>query len=174
MERNGKLYEGKYQPLISKKTFDDAQAVMSGFSRPRAKSDTLFFPLRGFLTCEMCGCMLTASLKKGHQYYYCTNGKGSCTAHKKYMREEYLYEKVGDLFKGLAFTERKIELMYQAAKATRALTAENESHLLHVYGDLVQTVEPITKKAPIVTAITMPVTFPPTYMLASMMQSRNG
>ena len=117
MERDGKLYEGKYKPLISKKTFDDAQEVMSGFSRPRAKSNTLFFPLRGFLTCETCGCMLTASLKKGHQYYYCTNGKGKCTAHKKYMREEYLYEKVGDLFKNLAFTERKIELMYQAAKS---------------------------------------------------------
>jgi len=33
------------------------------------------------------------------------------------MRENDLYEKVGDLFKSLAFTERKIELMYRAAKA---------------------------------------------------------
>jgi hypothetical protein len=117
MERDGKLYEGKHPALISKKIFDEAQAVMSGFSRPRAKSNTLFFPLRGFLKCESCGCMLTASLKKGHQYYYCTNGKGSCTAHKKYMRENDLYVLLGNLFKNLAFSERKIELMYQAAKA---------------------------------------------------------
>lgn len=120
MERDGKLYEGKYQPLIAKKTFDAAQEVMSGFSRPRAKSNILFFPLRGFLTCEKCGCMLTASLKKGHQYYYCTNGKGSCTAHKKYMREDSLYKLVGGLFENLAFSERKIELMYKAAKTKAA------------------------------------------------------
>ncbi|MFA6519597.1 MAG: recombinase family protein [Candidatus Paceibacterota bacterium] len=35
MERDGKLYEGKYKPLISKKTFDDAQEVMSGFTTAR-------------------------------------------------------------------------------------------------------------------------------------------
>jgi len=121
MERDGKVYEGKYQPLISKKTFEDAQLVMQGFSRPRAKSNILFFPLRGFLTCEKCGCMITASLKKGHQYYYCTNGKKTCTAHKKYLREDDLYKVVGNIFKSLAFTERKIELMYRAAKAQAEL-----------------------------------------------------
>lgn len=89
---------------------------MSGASRPRAKTDTTLFPLRGFLKCESCGCMLTASLKKGHQYYYCTNGRGSCDAHKTYLRENALYALVGDLFASLHFSERKIELMYEAAR----------------------------------------------------------
>ena|GEM_PF-1254866 len=132
MERDGKLYEGKHQPLVSKKMFDEAQAVMSGFSRPRAKSNTLFFPLRGFLKCETCGCMLTASLKKGHHYYYCTNGKGSCPAHKKYLREKVLYKLMGNLFKKLAFSERKIELMYRAAKAEAERNGSESIHNLEV------------------------------------------
>jgi len=117
MERDGKLYEGKYAPLISKDTFDKAQEIMHGASRPRSKSNELFFPLRGFLFCDSCGCTLTSSLKKGHQYYYCTNGRGKCEAHKTYLREYRLYDQLGEVFTSLHFSERKIELMYQAAKA---------------------------------------------------------
>lgn len=114
MERDGKYYQGKYQALISKETFDKAQDVMNGRSHPRPQR--LFFPLRGFMKCENCGCALTASLKKGHHYYYCTGNREGCNEHKRYMRETYLYEKVAVIFDGIAFSERKIELMYQAAK----------------------------------------------------------
>jgi DNA invertase Pin-like site-specific DNA recombinase len=114
MERDGKYYNGNHQPLVSKDIFDQAQDVMHYRIHP--KPQHLFFPLRGFLTCETCGCALTASLKKGHQYYYCTNGKQKCDEHKGYMRETYLYEKVSNLFEMLDFSERKIEIMYQAAK----------------------------------------------------------
>ena len=114
MERDGKLYEGKHQALISKDTFDKAQDVMHGRSHPRPKR--LFFPLRGFLKCDNCGCALTATLKKGHHYYYCTGNREHCQEHKSYMRENYLYEKVSKIFEDIHFSERKIELMYQAAK----------------------------------------------------------
>lgn len=114
MEREGKYYQGKHLPLISKETFDRAQDVMNNRTRPR--SQTLFFPLRGFLSCESCGCTLTSSLKKGHHYYYCTNGKQKCDEHKSYMRETYLYEIISELLGNIGFSERKIELMYQAAK----------------------------------------------------------
>ena len=87
---------------------------MEGNSRPRPKR--LFFPLRGFLTCASCGCLLTASIHKGHQYYYCTNGKGNCKQHKVYLREDDAYKLVANLFDDLIFTDRKIELMYRAAK----------------------------------------------------------
>ena len=114
MVREGKYYEGKHQPLISKYTFDKAQEVLSDHSRPKPKR--LFFPLRGFLKCESCGCALTASLKKGHHYYYCTNGKQNCDEHKSYLRENDIYTTIAEVFDTLAFTERKIEIMYQAAK----------------------------------------------------------
>jgi site-specific DNA recombinase len=114
MVRDGKSYIGKHEPLISRTLFDKAQAVTQQKTRPRPK--TLFFPLRGFLTCESCGCSLTASLKKGHHYYYCTNGKQICDEHKSYMREKYLYEKVADVLSEIHFDEGLVEIMYEAAK----------------------------------------------------------
>ena len=114
MQRDGKLYEGKHPPLISKSLFDKIKEVSNMRSRPRPKR--LFFPLRGFLSCGNCGCVITASVKKRHQYYYCTNGKGNCEEHKSYMRETYLYEKIADLFENLVISEERIELTYEAAK----------------------------------------------------------
>jgi len=114
MERNGKYYEGKHTPLINRKTFENAQELFLGRSRPRPKK--LFFPLRGFLKCENCGCAITASLKKGHHYYYCTGNRDNCNERKNYMREIYLYNEIAPILESIDFTERKIELMYQAAK----------------------------------------------------------
>lgn len=114
MLSNEKLYRGNHTPLISQETFDRAQEVVSGRLRPRPKSQ--FFPLRGFLTCESCGCMLTASLKKGHQYYYCTNGKGVCDAHKRYIRENTMYPIVASVLETIRFDEKVIDIMYKAAK----------------------------------------------------------
>jgi site-specific DNA recombinase len=114
MEKDGKYYQGIHEPLISKEVFDKAKDVMTG--RIHSKTQKLFFPLRGFLKCENCGCALTASLKKGHHYYYCTNGKQKCDEHKSYLRENYLYEVISNVFEDLHFSERKIELMIRAAK----------------------------------------------------------
>ena len=61
-------------------------------------------------------CMLTASKKKGHDYYYCTNGKGKCAEHTKYMRSEFLDTLVADKFKNLQIDEELVEMAYEAAK----------------------------------------------------------
>ena len=114
MPSNGKYYEGNHTPLISKALYDKVQNVMHSKSRPRTQKH--FFPLRGFLSCETCGCNLTASLKKGHQYYYCTNGKGGCEEHKSYLREQALYGIIGEILGNLKLSDRKIELMYKAAQ----------------------------------------------------------
>ncbi len=114
MERDGKSYLGKHEQLISKELFDASKAISNGTSRPRGK--TLFFPLRGILQCEVCGCALTASLKKGHQYYYCTNGKGKCEQHRAYLREIHLHEQVANVLDLIHFDEELIEISYLAAR----------------------------------------------------------
>jgi site-specific DNA recombinase len=114
MEKLGHCQIGNHVPLISKEVFDKAQQVAESKTRPRPQ--TLFFPLRGFLKCASCGCALTASLKKGHQYYYCTNGKGTCTEHKTYLRENTLYPIFAEILGNLAFSPKKIDLAYKALK----------------------------------------------------------
>ena len=88
--------------------------VLSGKTRPRPQ--THFFPLRGFASCYICGCSYTASLKKGHAYYYCTNGKGNCEQHKKYLTDKKTDELVAKTFEEIKFDQEDIEIAYLAAK----------------------------------------------------------
>jgi len=114
MVKDGRYYEGKHEPLISKTLYDQAHEVLSGNSH--SKRQKLFFHLRGLLTCANCGCMLTASKKKGHDYYYCTNGKRKCEEHKKYLRSEMIDKYVADIFSKPQFDKELVELAYRAAK----------------------------------------------------------
>ncbi|EKD23725.1 MAG: resolvase protein, partial [uncultured bacterium] len=114
MLRQGVLYKGNHEPLITKNLFDRVSDVLSG--KVHSKKQKHFFHLRGFAFCASCGCMLTATKKKGHDYYYCTNGKGICDQHKGYLRSEALDEIVGGVFKDIQFDEELIEITYAAAK----------------------------------------------------------
>ncbi len=114
IEREGKLYQGIHEPVVSRELFEKAQKVTSDKSRPRPSK--LFFPFRGFLKCASCGCALTSSIKKGHDYYYCTNGKGKCVQHKSYLKEEEVVPMFQEAFKKLAFDQRLVELVYLASK----------------------------------------------------------
>jgi site-specific DNA recombinase len=81
------LYKGVHKPLISKTLFDQVNDRLDG--KNRSKRITHEFLYRPFLSCENCGCQLTATIKKGRFiYYYCTNGKGKCGEHKKYIPEK--------------------------------------------------------------------------------------
>ena len=62
------------------------------------------------------GCLYTASLKKGHDYYYCTNGKGVCSAHRKYIRENEMYKKILPILETLRFDPEIIDIVYESAK----------------------------------------------------------
>ena len=72
--------------------------------------------MRGFLRCEQCGCLLTPAKKKGHVYFYCTNGKGNCEQHKKYLREKDLEKSLAENFNDLKFNPKIVEIAYKAAK----------------------------------------------------------
>lgn len=113
MEKDGEKYLGKYEPIISKKLFDDVQEILN--KKKHVKRQTIPFSFRGLLKCANCGCQLTASKKKGkHIYYYCTNGKGNCLEHKAYLKEEYLSKELSSIFDKLIFDEKLIDLVYRA------------------------------------------------------------
>ena len=114
MERDGKIYNGNHKAIISISQFNQAQDILHNRAHPHPKKH--FYSAQGFLKCENCGCVLTVDTQKGYQYYYCTNGKGSCEEHRAYMRSEYVDEVLADMFKNLAFDEELIEISYQAYK----------------------------------------------------------
>ena len=113
MIRDGKYYQGNHKPLISQKLFEKAQSVMC--AKTHTKKQKLFFTYRGFMKCS-CGCIYTASQKKGHDYYYCTNGKGNCETHKKYNRAENIDKLIINIFDEIKFDDKLIEICYEASK----------------------------------------------------------
>ncbi len=114
MFKNGKFYKGNHTPLISKTLFDRANDILNGKNQSRKKKH--FFPHRGFMKCQVCGCLLTATKKKGHTYYYCTNGKGYCDQHKKYIPSKDIDKIMAEIFDKICFDKKLIELAYLAAK----------------------------------------------------------
>jgi len=114
IRRNGQIYSGNHEPIIPKQLFEEVQSVLTG--KHHSKKQKHFFALRGFMNCASCGCLLTASKKKGHVYYYCTNGKGNCEQHTKYLREKLADELVAKVFNEIKFDTEAVELAYLASK----------------------------------------------------------
>ena len=125
IEKEEKLYQGKHKPIISQKLFDDVQEILHGKSRPKPQKH--FYSARGFLTCESCGCMLTAETQKGFIYYHCTNGKGTCDEHKTYLKDKTVDSLLSKLFLELKFEEELIELSYEAYRARN----EDKNNYVH-------------------------------------------
>ncbi len=74
---NGEYFEGKHEPIIAKKLFDEVQEVMKKKSKPQKVDEMKFFLYRGFFKCGECGFTITADRKikksgKQYVYYYCT------------------------------------------------------------------------------------------------------
>ncbi|WP_226334943.1 recombinase family protein [Echinicola marina] len=84
-----------HKPLISEELFNEVQASIKRKTRPKGKTNELkkIFPLRGYLTCPLCGRKLTGSVSKGssnsYPYYHCLGGK--CKARFNADRVNSLY-----------------------------------------------------------------------------------
>ena len=91
MKYNGEIFEGKHEPIISKKLFDSVQEVMMRKSKPKSRGLKPFL-YRGFFRCGECGCFITTETQKGHNYLRCTKRKNPCT--QKYTREEIITSEI--------------------------------------------------------------------------------
>ena len=113
--RNKTLFKGNYKPIISKSLFDQVQTVFKG--KNRAKKQKHLFLYRGLMHCNVCGCLLTATIKKGRYiYYYCTNTKRKCDQHKLYMVEPQVNEMISGLLNGFTLDKSMVKLALDVYK----------------------------------------------------------
>ncbi len=73
----GKRYLGTHEAIITRKLYDAVQSVLSGgrSATPSVHS----FAFSGLVKCGICGCAMTAEMKKGkYIYYHCTGYRGKC------------------------------------------------------------------------------------------------
>ena len=114
MERDDVVYPGKHKGIVSVSLFNKTEEILHGRIHPRPKKN--FYSARGYLQCGSCGCSLTADTQKGFQYYYCTNGRGLCSAHKKYLRSEVIDKLLSEMFLDLKFDDELIAICAEAYK----------------------------------------------------------
>jgi len=104
---NGETYEGKFEPIVSRATFEKVQEVLKNRAKPRHSKKRHYFPFTGLLKCGECGAAITAQWAHGnggtYRYYRCTKRLGSCS--QKYLREDLLVEQLKNKISKVALCE---------------------------------------------------------------------
>ena len=97
----GEVYEGTHEPIITKKLFDQVDAILSHRWRySPSEKKTLPKPYLGLLHCAGCGGAITAEVQKGHTYYRCTKkGQMLKWCDQPYIREGALDVEISTLLK---------------------------------------------------------------------------
>ncbi len=129
MKWKGEIFEGKHEPLISKKLFDKCQEVMS----KRGKVQEVrkhHFAFLGLMKCASCGCSITGERQKGHNYYRCTKKKGLCQE-KHYLREEALAEQIKNFLQKVSLSSQDTE------KVLAALDSEQDKARKDAQGEVI-------------------------------------
>ncbi|MEX0957314.1 MAG: recombinase family protein [Rhizobiaceae bacterium] len=70
IKRNGQVFEGTHEPLISPTLFETVQAVRTG-GRPVKKFTRHSHTYRSLFKCQNCGWSMIPERQKGHVYYRC-------------------------------------------------------------------------------------------------------
>ncbi len=113
MRYGGEIHEGKHEPIITKKLFDQCQEVMMRKSKPKETGFKTYL-YRGFFRCEECGCFITTETQKGHNYLRCTKRKNPCL--QKYVREEIITSQITENIKKVSLPLDWAKWMIEANK----------------------------------------------------------
>ena len=124
MRYNGEIFEGKHEPIISKKLFDSVQEVMSRKSKPHSKGLKPYI-YRGFFCCGECGCFITTETQKGHNYLRCTKRKNPCE--QKYVREEIITSQIQNEIKKVSLPDDWAKWMIAENEKDRQSEAQSST-----------------------------------------------
>jgi len=121
---NGEMYDGKHEPIITKKLFDLCQEVMTKKSKPKTPKLKPYI-FRGFFRCGECGCFITTETQKGHNYLRCTKRKNPCT--QKYVREEVITSQIQEEIKKVSLSSAWTNASINYFENEKMKTAQAES-----------------------------------------------
>ena len=124
-EWNGKLYQGKHEPLVSVELWERVQGVMDGRNAKQAPPHEARLRLLGADRLRQCGCSVVGEIKKQHYvYYHCTGYADKCRATRllppQYVREEVLEQQFTELLGRLRFDDEVLDWVREALHASHA------------------------------------------------------
>lgn len=126
MKWKGEVFEGKHEPLISKKLFDKCQDVMA--KRGRVRPDKQHhFAFAGLMKCASCDCSITAQYARGNGgtyiYYRCTKKRGACP--ERYVSEAALTEQIKSFLQKVSLSSQDTKKVLAALEQDEAQAKEN-------------------------------------------------
>ena len=78
-EWNGKLIQGRHEPLVSVELWERVQGVLDGRFAKKHRRMTHDFAFSGLIACAKCGCSVVGEIKKQrYVYYHCTGYADKC------------------------------------------------------------------------------------------------
>ena len=118
----GETYEGKHEPIISKKLFDQAQEVLAKkYNRKPQKHE---FDFTGFIKCKNCDSFITAESHKKYYkttnreaiyvYYRCVKKKGVCS--QPYVTNDDVESQLREIVASVALSVIWIKKMLELLK----------------------------------------------------------
>jgi len=126
MKWKGEIFEGKHEPLISKKLFDKCQEVMAKRGKVRP-DERHHFALLGLMKCATCGCSITAQYAKGnggiYTYYRCSKKRGVCA--ERYISEKQLVRQITSFLQKVSLSDDDTEKALAMLDAEETRTKEN-------------------------------------------------
>ena len=130
----GEIYEGKHEPIISKKIFDRVQEVLKQRGRPRKKSKIEPQVFCGLLKCGTCGMMITGEYrvktqKNGTQhfytYYHCTKKRKNFKCPEPCIRQEDLDKQISSLLQKFSLPVDWAEKLLVRLEANKVKSAQS-------------------------------------------------
>ncbi len=133
----GEIHEGKHEPIISKKLFDEAQEMLKLRGQPERKPQNEPQPYCGLISCASCGMMITAENKTKRQkngnvhnyvYYRCTKKSKTIKCPEMSLRSEELDKQLSSLIQKVSLPKDWAEELNRMAldehkNSARSLTA---------------------------------------------------
>ncbi|MCM8787998.1 MAG: recombinase family protein, partial [Candidatus Omnitrophica bacterium] len=144
---NGEYYEGKHEPIISKKLFDQCQEVMKRKSKPQKADKMKFFLYRGLFKCGECGYTITADRKikksgKSYTYYYCTkkNPNHKCSQNV-FTKEEKISSQINNLIQKVSLSNDWAEKMLAELEKEKNETAQSSRFFTQKIENEIKTID---------------------------------
>lgn len=97
------LYQGTFEPLISKELWDTVQSTIHRQYVPRPKIRNL--PFRGIMTCPECGSAITACVKKGKYIYNHCGKRRGVKCRQPMIQSRYIEEQFREIISNLHISE---------------------------------------------------------------------
>ncbi len=130
----GEIHEGKHEPIISKKLFDEAQEMLKFRGQPERKPQNEPQPFCGLISCASCGMMITAENKTKRQkngnvhhyvYYRCTKKSKITKCKEMSLRSEQLDKQLSSLIQKVSLPKDWAEELNRMALEDHGESAQS-------------------------------------------------